>query len=41
MFNIHGGSGVQVTKSSPTATTPPQQRVRALGVVASPDGKFF
>jgi len=41
MFNIHGGSGVQVTKASPTPTTPPQQRVRALGVVASPDGKFF
>lgn len=41
MYNIQGGSGVQVTKSSPTATTPPQQRLRALGVVASPDGKYF
>jgi Tol biopolymer transport system component len=30
-----------VTKSSPTATTPPQQRLRALGVVASTDGKYF
>src|SRR5579864_2740212 len=25
MYNIHGGSGVQVTKSAPTATTTPQQ----------------
>jgi len=41
MYNIQGGSGVQVTKSSPTATTPPQQRLRALGAVASSDGKYF
>ena len=41
MYNIQGGSGVQVTKSSPTATTPPQQRLRALGPVASSDGKYF
>ncbi len=41
MYHIQGGSGVQVTKSSPTATTPPNQRVRAAGVVASPDGKYF
>jgi len=41
MYNIQGGSGVQVTKSSPTATTTPQQRLRALGVVASADGKYF
>lgn len=41
MYHIQGGSGVQVTKSSPTAATPPQQRLRALGVVASPDGKYF
>ncbi|HTB14370.1 MAG TPA: amidohydrolase family protein [Bryobacteraceae bacterium] len=41
MYHIQGGSGVQVTKSSPAATTPPQQRLRAVGVVASPDGKYF
>jgi Tol biopolymer transport system component len=41
MYHIQGGSGVQVTKSSPNANTPPQQRVRALGVVASSDGKYF
>ena len=45
MYNIHGGSGVQVTKSIPpgsTAPNPPQaQRRNFLGAVASPDGKFF
>ena len=41
MYHTQGGTGVQVTKSSPTATTTPQQRVRALGVVASNDGKYF
>jgi len=41
MYNIHGGSGVQVTKSAPTATTTPQQRLNFLGAVASPDGKYF
>ena len=41
MYNILGGSGVQVTKSSPKADTPPQQRLRTVGVVASPDGKYF
>ncbi len=41
MYNIQGGSGVQVTKSSPKPDTPPQQRLRALGAVASNDGKYF
>jgi Tol biopolymer transport system component len=41
MYSIQGGSGVQITKSPAEANTPPQQRVRALGVVASPDGKYF
>ena len=41
MYNIQGGSGVQVTKSSPTATTTPQQRLRTIGAVASVDGKYF
>jgi Tol biopolymer transport system component len=41
MYNIHGGSGVQVTKSAPTPATTPQQRLNFLGAVASPDGKFF
>src|SRR6267154_1824623 len=41
MYNIHGGSGVQVTKSSPTPTTTPQQRLNFMGAIASPDGKYF
>ncbi|MBZ5603920.1 MAG: amidohydrolase family protein [Acidobacteriia bacterium] len=41
MYNIDGGSGVQVTKSSPKPDTPPQQRLRTLGAVASNDGKYF
>lgn len=41
MYNVQGGSGVQVTKSSPKPDTPPQQRLRALGAVASADGRFF
>jgi Tol biopolymer transport system component len=41
MYNIHGGSGVQVTKSAPTPTTTAQQRLNFLGAVASPDGKYF
>jgi len=41
MYNIHGGSGVQVTKSAPTAATNAQQRLNFMGAVASPDGKYF
>ncbi len=41
MYNIHGGSGVQVTKSSPTPATTPQQRLNFMGAIASPDGKYF
>jgi Tol biopolymer transport system component len=45
MYNIHGGSGVQVTKTIPAGSTPanttPQQRLNFLGGVASPDGKYF
>ncbi len=45
MYNIHGGSGVQVTKTIPAGSTPanttPQQRLNFLGAVASPDGKYF
>ena len=41
MYNIHGGSGVQVTKTSPKPDTPPQQRLNFMGAVASPDGKHF
>ena len=41
MYNIHGGSGVQVTKSAATPTTPRDQRHNDMGVIASPDGKYF
>src|SRR5260370_631028 len=41
MYNIHGGSGVQVTKSSLTPATTPQQRLNFMGAIASPDGKYF
>jgi Tol biopolymer transport system component len=41
MYNINGGSGVQVTKTAPAPTTPRDQRKNDLGVVASPDGKYF
>ncbi len=41
MYNIHGGSGVQVTKAQTQPNTPPQQRLNFLGAIASPDGKYF
>jgi Tol biopolymer transport system component len=41
MYSIHGGSGVQVTKTKPTPTTTRQQQLNFMGAVASPDGKFF
>lgn len=41
MYDIHGGSGVQVTKSAATPTTPRNQRHNDLGAVASPDGRYF
>ena len=36
-----GGTGVQVTKSKPTPTTPRKERINAMGVVASADGKYL
>ncbi|HKI21099.1 MAG TPA: hypothetical protein VKA15_24620, partial [Isosphaeraceae bacterium] len=41
MYNVNGGSGVQVTKSAATPTTPREQRHNDLGPIASPDGKYF
>ena len=41
MYDIKGGSGVQVTKSKPTPTTTRQQQLNFMGAVASGDGKFF
>jgi Tol biopolymer transport system component len=41
MYHTSGGSGVQITKSKLTPTATRQQRHNALGVVASPDGKYL
>jgi Tol biopolymer transport system component len=41
MYHIDGGSGVQITKSKPTPTTKRAERPNAMGVVASPDGKYL
>ncbi|MCP4656183.1 MAG: amidohydrolase family protein [bacterium] len=39
MYHVHGGSGVQITKSA--GDRPRRQRHNALGAVASPDGRFL
>jgi Tol biopolymer transport system component len=41
MYHLQGGSGVQITKAKTTPTQPRKERVNALGVVASPDGKYL
>jgi Tol biopolymer transport system component/imidazolonepropionase-like amidohydrolase len=41
MFHVDGGTGVQITKSKATPTTPRKERHNAVGVVASPDGKYL
>ena len=41
MYHVDGGSGVQITKSKPTPTTKRADRPNAMGVVASPDGKYL
>ena len=41
MYHVKGGSGVQLTKAKPTPTTPQQQRLNALGVTVSPDGRYL
>jgi len=45
MYSVHGGSGVQVTKSIPAGSTaaslPQAQRLNFLGAVATSDGKYF
>ncbi|PYU75304.1 MAG: hypothetical protein DMG49_03220 [Acidobacteria bacterium] len=41
MYHVDGGSGVQITKSKPTPTTERSKRPNAMGVVASPDGKYL
>jgi Tol biopolymer transport system component len=41
MYHLQGGSGVQITKAKTTPTQPRKERANALGVVASPDGKYL
>ncbi|MBV8515630.1 MAG: PD40 domain-containing protein, partial [Acidobacteria bacterium] len=41
MYHVDGGSGVQITKAKPTATTPRKERPNSMGIVASPDGKYI
>ena len=41
MYHVQGGSGVQVTKAKPKPDTPTSQRHNAIGVVASPDGRYL
>jgi Tol biopolymer transport system component len=41
MYHIDGGSGIQITKSKPSPTTPRRERPNAVGVVASKDGKYI
>jgi Tol biopolymer transport system component len=41
MYHVNGGSGVQITKAKPTPTTPRNERGNAVGVIASPDGKYL
>jgi Tol biopolymer transport system component len=41
MFHVDGGTGVQITKSKPTPATLRKDRPNAMGVTASPDGKYL
>ena len=46
MYNVSGGSGVQITRATPagapaTPPTPPAQRINSLGAALSPDGRYL
>ena len=41
MYHVDGGTGVQITKSQPVPKTPRKERPNAMGVMASPDGKYL
>jgi len=41
MYHIDGGTGVQITKAKPAPNTPRNQQGNAVGVVASPDGRYL
>jgi Tol biopolymer transport system component len=41
MYHVKGGSGVQITRRLPAGAPPNTPRHNAMGVQASPDGKYF
>src|SRR5213080_2358559 len=41
MYHVDGGTGMQITKSKPTPNLERNKRPNAMGVVASPDGKYL
>jgi Tol biopolymer transport system component len=41
MYHVQGGTGVQITKAKSAPNTPRNERHNALGIVASPDGKYI
>src|SRR5215467_7819868 len=41
MYHVDGGTGVQITKSKPSPTTPRNERLNDMGAVASADGKYL
>jgi Tol biopolymer transport system component len=41
MYHVQGGTGVQITKAKAAPNTPRNERHNALGIVASPDGKYI
>jgi len=41
MYHMDGGSGIQITKGKLSPNQPRRERPNALGVVASPDGKYL
>lgn len=40
-YHLQGGKGVRLTKSKPTADTPPAQRANYMGAVYSKDGRYL
>lgn len=41
LYDVHGGSGIALTKASPTPDTPFDDQLNISGPVASPDGKYL
>lgn len=41
MYHVDGGSGIQITKAKPSPEIPRDMRHNAVGVAASPDGRYI